>query len=157
MVEKIKFKVWPLEQRLEKEPDVEVWEGEGGTVEAQEETVAEVPETVVEELRVERSWREILIQAKDEFPEDIQRVIDKDSQGGKLNQQEYHRLDHFAQLWFRDIFGMRIKKKMGVQELPKKKVKKTANRERAIDTETRSRRKIRKKKSEKAGRTRTID
>jgi len=112
---KEKFEIKPLEKKLkgkepEPQPGIEMWEGEGGTVEKQEEMVSKVPETVVEEPRVERSWREILMQAKEEFPEDIQRIIEKGSQEGKLKQAEYHRLDHFAQLWFREVFGIKIKK-----------------------------------------------
>ena len=37
------------QDKPQKSPEVETWEGEGGTVETPEQTPAEVPETVVEE------------------------------------------------------------------------------------------------------------
>ena len=124
------FKIKALEQRQEeKELEITTWEDEGGAIEAREEIPAEVLETVLEEAQVEKSWQEILTQARSEFPEDIQRIINKDAQGRKLSLREYNNLDHFAQLWFREIFGMRIKKKittLGSSEEIKKPLTKDA-------------------------------
>lgn len=143
-MDKIKFEIKPPKQkpaaedeprqgREEKEPfdkaqdkpetplEIETWEGEGGTVETQEEAPAEVPETIVEEEKVKTAWQELITQAKEEFPEKIRKIIDKHAKGEKLKTEDWNRLDAFAQLWFREIFGIKVKKKQLMQELPKKK------------------------------------
>lgn len=114
---------------------IETWEGEGGTVETQaaegeprpegrEESSTEVPETIVEEPRVERSWREILIQAKEEFPEEIKEIVEKSQRGEKLKTGDFNRLDAFSQRWFRETFGVALKKKQPISKepLPKEEV-----------------------------------
>src|SRR3989344_8185105 len=119
MKEKIEIK--PLEQKPDKKESEEIqeiktWESEGGTVEAEEETSAEVPETVVEEEKVKTSWREILIHAKEKFPEDIKYIIDKAIRKGKLTSREVGLLDSFSYRWFRETFGI-IKRKQPQKEL----------------------------------------
>ncbi|MBI2674571.1 MAG: hypothetical protein HYX22_02440 [Candidatus Yanofskybacteria bacterium] len=123
--------------------EIETWEGEGGTVaapsdlspedqkaneeasgegrETKKEASAEVPETVVEESKVEISWREILIHAKEEFPDDVKRLIDTINRGDTLNSQQQSRLDKFSHLWFRETFGIVKKKKQPVPQPIKKK------------------------------------
>jgi hypothetical protein len=133
MPEKIKFEVKPLEKKPEeKELEFETWwEGEDGTIEVQEEAPAEVPETVVEAERVETIWREILMQAKEEFPEEIKQIIDKESQGVKLKIREWNKLDGFAQTWFRETFGIKINKKQTVQKPAEKEEKPLVEKETA--------------------------
>ena len=125
---KLEEKESEIDPALVDKGGVQTLEGEGGAAKTEVDTgeglPVEVPETVIEEPRVERSWREILLQAKEEFPEEIQRIIEKSSQGEKLKQEEYHRLDHFAQLWFREVLGIKIRKKISFQESVKKEPKK---------------------------------
>ncbi|PIT89049.1 MAG: hypothetical protein COU27_02390 [Candidatus Levybacteria bacterium CG10_big_fil_rev_8_21_14_0_10_36_7] len=147
-----KFEIKPPKQKLEeKEPEIKTWEDEGGAIESPkekpEEMLVEIPETIIEEERVKKSWREILMQAKEEFPEDIQRIIEKDSQGGKLKLVEYHKLDHFAKLWFREAFGMRIKKKIKALE-PVKKDENPQTVEEEVAEQKRETEEQKKKKSE---------
>ncbi len=111
MSEKIKFEApKPTEKEPEPQPEIETWEGEGGTVETQDETPAEVPETVVEEEQVKNAWQELVAQAKEEFPENIKRIIDKAVRKEKLTPEEIGALDSFSYHWFKEVFGIKVKK-----------------------------------------------
>lgn len=100
------------------EPEVETWEDEGGNIGI--ETVIEAPETIIEQPRVEKSWQELVIQAKEEFPEEIKIIIDKAVQKEELTPQEKSVLDSFSYHWFRKIFGIKFEKKV-LETAPAKK------------------------------------
>ncbi len=97
-------------QKPAKEPEIESWESEGGSVGIEQEAFIEIPETVVEKKQVEASWQEILIQAKNEFPEDIKNIVNKITNEEKISPEEQGRLDSFGYRWFREVLGIAGKK-----------------------------------------------
>ena len=119
-----------LPQKPPQEFEIQRWEDEGGRVETPEEK--QTPETVAEELKVKKSWQELIIQARQEFPEEIKAIVDKMSRKEKLTSKETGVLDVFSFRWFREAFGIKIKKK-SPQQKPTKKVEKQLTEEEIIE------------------------
>lgn len=107
-----------LPQKQPQEPEVETWEDEGRVFETQEEELT--PETVVEETKVQRSWQELIIQAKEEFPEEIKVIINKTSRKENLTPKEAGALDSFSYHWFRETFGIKPRKRPPKKNYQKK-------------------------------------
>lgn len=111
-------------QKPPQEPGVETWEDEGESVEVEQETVVEVPE---------KTWLEIIVNAREEFSDDFKVILDKKLKKGNLSPKEQSDFDLELNKWWKENFGVNFsqrtlsaqKTEKGKQETEKKNSKLT--------------------------------
>src|SRR3989344_5120325 len=102
-----------LPQKPAEEPGVEAWEDEGGSVEVEQETISEVPE---------KTWREIITDASEEFPDSFKIILDKVLLGKKVSPEEQSGFDLELDKWWKENFGMKFSQRtLSTQEVKERR------------------------------------
>ncbi len=116
-MEKVPKSKIELPRKPQEEPEVQTWEDEGGSVEMEQETILEVPE---------KTWREIIIDAREEFSDNFKITLDKILLGKRVSPEEQSGFDLKRDEWWKENFGMKFSQRiLSTQQVEEKDAKLT--------------------------------
>ena len=97
-------------QKLQ-EPEIETWEDEGGNVEVEQETTIEI---------LEKTWREIVADAREEFSDNFKIALDKILLGKRVSPEEQSDFALGLDNWWKENFGIKFSQRtLSIQQTKK--------------------------------------